>query len=53
MSGFTAPPPFYSVHSRYLQYDVAGDQFCGRLVTVIDTVTSEFSFSCCYFELHE
>ena len=37
----------------YIQYEVVDDQFCGWSVTGLDPIASDFSVSCCYFELYE
>ena len=39
-----------NVKSCYLQYEVAGDQFCGWIVSSLNHMRSGFAFSCCYFE---
>ena len=60
VSGFTVEPPntsiclregwyMVNVKSCYLQYEVAGDQFCVR-VSGLNPVTSDFSVFCCCFE---
>ena len=36
---------------RYLRHELAHDQFCGRAVKGLKQFTSEFSVSCCYFEV--
>ena len=61
-SGCTVAPPITSiclcagwsmgtVKSRYLRHEVAGDQFCGCTVTGLNPCTTDFSASCCYFEI--
>eukprot|EP00957_Ditylum_brightwellii_P146996 11191420-Ditylum_brightwellii.AAC.1 len=60
-SGCTAVPPITSIclcagwsmgnaKSHHIQYEVAGDQFCGRAVTGLNHIISDFGISCCYFE---
>ena len=36
--------------SRYFYHEVATNKFCVCTVTGINTVTSEWSVYCCYFE---
>ena len=39
-----------NMKSRYLQYELERDKFCGRAVYGINPVTYDFAISCCYFE---
>ena len=41
------------VKDRYIHYEKAGDQFVGRTVTGISSLTKEFAVSPCYFELQD
>lgn len=63
-SGCTVAPPITSiclragwsmgnVKMRYLRHEVAGDQFCGRAVTGLNPIKSEFAVSCAYFQLED
>ena len=38
------------VKGRYIHYEKAGDQFVGRCVTGISSLTPEFACSPCYFD---
>ena len=40
-----------NVKDRYIHYEKAGDQFCGRSVTGISSLCKEFAVSQAYFEL--
>lgn len=61
-SGCTVSPPMASiclracwsmgpVKERYIHYEKAGDQFCGRSVTGISSLTKEFAISPAHFDL--
>ena len=61
-SGCTVSPPMSSiclracwsmgnVKDRYIHYEKAGDQFCGRSATGISSLRKEFAVSPVYFEL--
>ena len=60
-SGCTVSPPMASIclracwsmgpiKDRYIHYEKAGDQFVGRSVTTISSMTKEFAVSPCYFD---
>ena len=62
--GFTMSPPITyiclcagwlmgNVRSRYLRYEVAGDQFRGQEMSALNPMTSDFSFYCYYLETTE
>ena len=36
---------------KYLCHEVSDDRFCGEEATSRNPVTSEFSVSCCYFDV--
>ena len=61
-SGCTVSPPMASiclragwsmgpVKERYIHYEKAGDQFCGRSVSGISSLTKEFAISPAHFDL--
>ena len=63
-SGCTVSPPMSSiclracwsmgpVKDRYIHYEKAGDQFCGRSVTGISSLSKEFAISPAYFDFSD